>query len=78
MKATSVADSMKAELSEQQFTDLTEMEKEEMLETMEREMLSAAERLDFERAAELRDDILLLRGAVRKTGKRSRYARRSR
>lgn len=58
MKATSVADSKQPILmTEKLFQDLSKMEKEEALEILNREMLAAAERLEFEKAAQIRDDI---------------------
>ncbi len=45
---------------------MTPMEREQLLEQLEAEMLEAARRLEFERAAELRDQIDALRGRSRK------------
>ncbi|MGQ9561034.1 MAG: excinuclease ABC subunit UvrB [Candidatus Oleimicrobiaceae bacterium] len=45
---------------------MTPMEREQLLEQLEAEMLQAARRLEFERAAELRDQIDALRGRSRK------------
>lgn len=45
---------------------MTPMEREQLLEQLEAEMLQAARRLEFERAAELRDQIDALRGKSRK------------
>jgi excinuclease ABC subunit B len=42
--------------------DMTNMEKEELIETLEKEMKGAAASMEFERAAELRDQIALIRG----------------
>ena len=39
------------------ITNFSRMEKEEALEMLNREMLIAAERLEFEKAAQIRDDI---------------------
>lgn len=68
MAATAVADS-KAEYmaSEKRFDSLSKMEREEMVEILEKEMAKAAENLEFEKAAELRDRIELLRGKPKKT-----------
>jgi excinuclease ABC subunit B len=41
---------------------LTEWEREELIERLTAEMGSAAEKLDFERAARIRDEIYLLKG----------------
>jgi len=78
MAATSVADSKSSVpiVSEKNFSTLSKLEKEEIIDTLEREMLSAAERLEFERAAELRDEIEMLRNEKKKKGKRFRYSRR--
>jgi len=40
--------------------ELTPEQKRELIEQLRREMLEAAENLEFERAAELRDTILVL------------------
>jgi len=45
-----------------QWGMLSPMEREEILERLEQEMMTAAKRLQFERAAELRDEIARLRG----------------
>jgi excinuclease ABC subunit B len=75
--ATSVADSKSVSMvSEKRFDSLSKMEKEELIEVLEREMLAASERLEFERAAELRDEIELLRGRKTKKTGRFRYPRR--
>ncbi len=58
LATTSVADSKQATLvSDEDLAHLSPMEKEEFIETLSREMRSAAQRLDFERAAEIRDEI---------------------
>ena len=44
-------------MSDEELARMNPMEKEEFIETLSREMRSAAERLDFERAAEIRDEI---------------------
>jgi len=41
---------------------LTDWEREEIIERLTEEMAYAAERLDFERAARIRDEIYQLRG----------------
>ncbi len=78
MAATSVADSKSSVpmVSEKSFDILSKLEKEEVIDTLEREMLAAAERLEFERAAELRDEIEMLRSKKKKKGKPFRYPRR--
>ena len=77
MVATSVADSKSSVpmVSEKDFGVLSRLEKEEVIDTLEREMLAAAQRLEFERAAELRDEIEMLR-KEKKKGKPFRYFRR--
>ncbi len=79
MTATSVADSKQAYMvSEKQFNSLSKMEKEEVIELLEKEMAVASERLEFEQAAELRDEIVMLRGEAKKERSRFKYARRKR
>ena len=79
MAATSVADSKQTYMvSEKQFHSLSKMEKEEVIELLEKEMATASEHLEFERAAELRDEITMLRGETRKERSRFKYARRKR
>ncbi|MBN2102540.1 excinuclease ABC subunit UvrB [bacterium] len=78
LSVTSVADEKHVEiLSESSFNNLSKLEKEDLLEKLELEMLASAERLDFERAAELRDEIQRLREkSVKK--RQVQYARRRR
>jgi excinuclease ABC subunit B len=78
LTATSVADRATLEwINTSSFDQLSKIEKEDLLDTLEREMLKAAENLDFERAAEIRDEIMKLKGQARqKTGKRSSRRRR--
>ena len=58
LAATRVADSKKAEYnSKKQFDVLSKMEKEEVLDKLQKEMLRAATELEFERAAQIRDEI---------------------
>ena len=58
MAATRVADSKKAGYQETvRYNALSKMEKEEVLEKLEQEMRSAAAQLEFERAAQIRDQI---------------------
>ena len=70
MSATRVAD-IKAEkwgkgrstsINESNWKKLSPLEKEEMLDRFEKEMLECARKLEFERAAELRDEIDHLTG----------------
>ena len=62
---TRVADAREkpAKVSEPSATYADEVEKEEFLKILEKEMAEAAERLDFERAALLRDQVFELRAA---------------
>ena len=52
-----------------QWKKMTPLEKEEILDRVEREMLDAARKLEFERAAELRDEIDRLTGKKKYTWK---------
>ena len=75
LSATAVADSKTVSyMSEKRLDSLSKMEKEEMIETLEKEMLTAAKNLEFEKAAELRDRIEILREDQSK--KEFRYFRR--
>ncbi|RMD94678.1 MAG: excinuclease ABC subunit UvrB [Calditrichaeota bacterium] len=49
-------------IDEKRWRKLSPLEKEELLDRLEKEMLEAARRLEFERAAELRDEIDRLTG----------------
>jgi excinuclease ABC subunit B len=62
MHATAVADSRQPILEPERFESMSKLEKEETAEMLEGQMREAAEKLDFERAAELRDQISLLKG----------------
>ena len=76
MSATSVIDSKYGTMvTEKQFDSLSKLEQEEMIETLEQEMFLASETLNFEKAAELRDQIEDLRDNYKKN-KRFRYSRR--
>ena len=48
------------------------------LRQLEKQMATASEQLEFERAAELRDEITMLRGEKKKGNKQFRYTRRRR
>ncbi len=77
MAATSVADSKRGLIvSEKRFHSLSKMEKEETIDQLEKQMAVASEQLEFERAAELRDEIAMLRGEKKKARGRFRYTRR--
>ena len=61
MTATSVADSKAPSwISEKQIAAWSHMEKEEMIEALKNEMMGAAGRMEFERAAQIRDQIAML------------------
>ncbi len=74
MQSTRVADvrgekwgaGKKPVLEGMNWKKLSPMEREEVLEHLEQEMLEAAKRLEFERAAEIRDEIERLKGKKRK------------
>jgi excinuclease ABC subunit B len=77
LSTTSVADSKTVSIiPERRFDSLSKMEREEIAESLEKEMTAAAERLEFERAAELRDEIERLRGMKKRSADRFRYSRR--
>jgi excinuclease ABC subunit B len=81
MSSTSVADSMKVPVvSDDKFSVMKPAEREDFLETLNQQMTSAAENLEFERAAEIRDEIERLTGSKsqRTTTGGFRYSRRKR
>ena len=53
-------------LSRREITKMSAIEREELVEQLETEMLEAARQLEFERAAQLRDEIERLKGKKRK------------
>jgi excinuclease ABC subunit B len=63
LSQTSVADAAKAEV-EPVVVDPANMSKEEILEMLTREMKSAADRMEYERAASIRDRILEMQGWI--------------
>jgi len=66
LSSTSVADEKSAmAVMDRDFSELSKMEKEDLADQLEREMMAAAEKLDFERAALLRDQIDLLKGRAK-------------
>jgi len=77
MKSTQVADKQgddwskksKKKAEQRAYEQLSKTEREELVEQLEREMLEAAKRLEFERAAELRDEIDSLKSKSRGSGK---------
>jgi len=63
LAATAVADSQKPTLvSQKTYQAMDKMEREELIDQLTRQMQQAAELLDFERAADLRDEIETLKG----------------
>jgi len=87
MQATRVADS-KAEkygvekrsedtlkISDAEWSKMTPFTREEMLDRLEKEMLDASKKLDFERAAELRDEIERLKSGKKKGRVRYEFAK---
>jgi excinuclease ABC subunit B len=88
MQATRVADA-KAEkygvekrsgdtikLSDSEWQKLTPFQREEMLDRLEKEMLDAAKKMEFERAAELRDEIERLKSGKKKGRVKYQVARK--
>ncbi len=73
MRSTRVADvraakwgkGQRSRVDERAWQALSPLEKEELLDRLEKEMLEAARKLEFERAAELRDEIDRLTGKKR-------------
>jgi excinuclease ABC subunit B len=81
LSATTVADSITAPLvADSGGRPFSPMEKEDMIDAMEKEMREAAEKLEFERAAKIRDEINRLKGQEPrpKAGLRFQKARRKR
>jgi excinuclease ABC subunit B len=81
MSSTSVADSAQIpEESEDKFRGMKPAEREDFLEMLKQQMAAAAKRLEFERAAEIRDELDRLSGSKsRNTGAGGfRYSRRKR
>ena len=63
MRATSVADAGPRQEAPRAH-DVDGLSKEELIERMERDMLEAARRLEFEKAASLRDRMEEMKGAL--------------
>lgn len=75
--ATAVADAkIEPLIASARKQKLSPMEKEEFLETLTEEMHQASARLEFEKAAQLRDEIARLKGESPKGDKTFRYKRR--
>ncbi len=62
------------QVSDSKWRDLTPFEREEMLDRLEKEMLDASRQLEFERAAQLRDELERLRTGKKKGGGGVTYA----
>ena len=77
LSSTSVADSKEPVYGEDApVSSYSRLEKEEMVSELEREMEAAASRQEFERAAELRDEIARIQGEKRKGKGAFQYRRR--
>jgi len=66
LKATAVADSKVSDEKELSLDFLSSLDQEERVEILEKAMAQAVKRLEFERAAQLRDELKRLRGSGRK------------
>ncbi len=62
IEATKAAESRESYLPEKAYSKLNKKERRELMERLEQEMKDAARHLDFERAAELRDLLLEIKG----------------
>jgi excinuclease ABC subunit B len=81
LSSTAVADSMiLPEVSKDKFLEMKPAEREDFIETLKQQMAFAAENLEFERAAEIRDEINRLSGQKSQKQKNNafRYSRRKR
>jgi excinuclease ABC subunit B len=81
MASTSVADSAQVpEVSEDKFKGMKPAEREDFLEMLKQQMAAAAKSLEFERAAEIRDELDRLSGAKSRNAAAGgfRYSRRKR
>ena len=77
MLSTSVADSLRPDAGgDGPIRPLGKLEREDLVTELEREMEAAAERLEFERAAELRDELARIQGKTEKGKSPFRYRRR--
>jgi len=63
-------------LSDAEWSKMTPFAREEMLDRLEKEMLDASRKLDFERAAELRDDIERLKSGKKKGRVKYQFAKK--
>jgi len=64
-------------ISDAEWSKMTPFAREEMLDRLEKEMLDASKKLDFERAAELRDDIERLKSGKKKGRVKYQFAKKS-
>ncbi|MCI0691555.1 excinuclease ABC subunit UvrB [candidate division KSB1 bacterium] len=65
------------EISDAEWSKMTPFAREEMLDRLEKEMLDASKKLDFERAAELRDDIERLKSGKKKGRVKYQFAKKT-
>ena len=64
-------------ISDAEWSKMTPFGREEMLDRLEKEMLDASKKLDFERAAELRDDIERLKSGKKKGRVKYQFAKKA-
>jgi excinuclease ABC subunit B len=64
-------------ISDAEWSKMTPFAREEMLDRLEKEMLDASKKLDFERAAELRDDIERLKSGKKKGRVKYQFAKKA-
>jgi len=64
-------------ISDAEWSKMTPFAREEMLDRLEKEMLDASKKLDFERAAELRDDIERLKSGKKKGRVKYQFAKKT-
>jgi len=77
MQSTSVADvKIGKMITDDELKSLNKMEKDDLVDSLNREMLAASEKLDFEKAADLRDEIDRIKGKNKK--EYFSYSRRNR
>jgi excinuclease ABC subunit B len=64
-------------ISDAEWSKMTPFAREEMLDRLEKEMLAASKKLDFERAAELRDEIERLKSGKKKGRVKYHFAKKT-
>jgi excinuclease ABC subunit B len=64
-------------ISDAEWSKMTPFAREEMLDRLEKEMLDASKKLDFERAAELRDEIERLKSGKKKGRVKYQFAKKT-